>query len=243
MTARKGRIALVTGAGQRVGQAIALALGAEGMRVAVHHHASSDGARKTASALRGMGAESATFAADLRDPAAPERLIADVVKRFGGIDVLVNSAAVMQRIALDAITARDWDETFAINTRSPFFLSLAAARAMGERGGAIVNVADHLAHESWPMLVPHAVSKSALEAVTRQLAVQLAPHVRVNAVAPGAVLAPDGWPAAARKKFEQETPLQRLGSPDDVAQAVVYLASAPYVTGHVLFVDGGRHLI
>jgi pteridine reductase len=241
MTAHKGRIALVTGAGQRVGQAIALALGAEGMRVAVHHHASSDGARKTASALRGLGAESATFAADLHDPATPERLIADVVKRFGGIDLLVNSAAVMQRVALAAVTARDWDETFAINTRAPFFLSLAAARAMGERGGAIVNVADHLAHESWPMLVPHAVSKSALEAVTRQLAVQLAPHVRVNAVAPGAVLAPDGWPAAARRKFEEETPLRRLGSPDDVAQAVLYLASAPYVTGHVLFVDGGRH--
>jgi len=243
MTARKGRIALVTGAGQRVGQAIALALGAEGMRVAVHHHASSDGARKTASALRGLGAESATFAADLRDPAAPDRLIADVVRHFGRIDLLVNSAAVMQRVALEAVTAGDWDTTLAINARAPFFLSLAAARAMGERGGAIVNIADHLAHESWPMLVPHAISKSALEAVTRQLAVQLAPRVRVNAVAPGAVLAPDGWPAAARKKFEEETPLKRLGSPDDVAQAVVYLASAPYVTGHVLYVDGGRHLI
>ena len=92
------------------------------------------------------------------------------------------------------------------------------------------------------MLVPHAASKGALETITRQLAVQLAPSVRVNAVAPGAVLAPEGWPDAARRRYEETTPLRRLGTPDDVAQAVVYLASAPYVTGHVLFVDGGRHL-
>lgn len=242
MRALKGRVALITGAGQRVGQAIALALGAEEMRVAVHHHASAEGARRTASALRGLGVETATFAADLREPTAPDRLIADVVAQFGALDVLVNSAAVMRRLALDAVTSAEWDETFAINARAPFFLSLAAARAMGTRGGVIVNIADHLAHESWPMLVPHAASKGALETITRQLAVQLAPHVRVNAVVPGAVLPPDGWPEEARRRFEEETPLRRLGSPDDVAQAVVYLASAPYVTGHLLVVDGGRHL-
>ena len=242
MSALSGRVALVTGAGQRVGQAIALALGAEGMRVAVHHHDSVDGARKTASALRGLGVETGTFAADLHDATTPERLIGDVVKLFGTIDLLVNSAAVMRRLALDTVTPAEWDETFAINARAPFFLSLAAARAMGTRGGVIVNIADHLAHESWPMLVPHAASKGALETVTRQLAVQLAPHVRVNAVVPGAVLPPAGWPVEAQKKFVESTPLKRLGSPDDVAQAVVYLASAPFVTGHLLFVDGGRHL-
>jgi pteridine reductase len=242
MSALRGGVALVTGAGQRVGQAIALALGAEGMRVAVHHRASAEGARRTASALRGLGVESATFAADLVDPDAPNRLVGDVAARFGRLDLLVNSAALMRRIALDEVTPAMWDETFALNARAPFFLALAAARAMGEPGGAIVNIADHLAHESWPMLVPHAVSKGAIEVITRQLAVQLAPRVRVNAVAPGAVLAPDGWPEAARKRFEEETPLRRLGTPDDVAQAVVYLASAPYVTGQVLFVDGGRRL-
>jgi len=242
MTSLKGRVALVTGAGQRVGQAIALALGAEGMRVAVHHHASAGGARRTASALRGLGVDTGVFAADLRDAATPERLIADVTAQFGALDLLVNSAAIMRRLALDEVTSADWDETFALNARAPFFLSLAAARAMGERGGAIVNIADHLAHESWPLLVPHAASKGALETITRQLAVQLAPRVRVNAVVPGAVLPPEGWPEAARRKFEEQTPLQRLGSPDDVAQAVVYLASARFVTGHLLFVDGGRHL-
>jgi pteridine reductase len=242
VSALKGGVALVTGAGQRVGQAIALALGAEGMRVAVHYYASGEGARRTASALRGLGVESATFAADLRDADAPTCLVAQVTEHFGTLDLLVNSAAMMRRLPLETVTAAEWDETFAVNTRAPFFLALAAARAMGERGGAIVNIADHLAHESWPMLVPHAVSKGAVETITRQLAVQCAPRVRVNAVVPGAVLAPEGWPAEAQKTFEAGTPLRRLGTPDDVAQAVVYLAAAPYVTGDVLFVDGGRHL-
>lgn len=243
MSPLRGNVALVTGAGQRVGQAIALALGAEGMRVAVHYHASSEGARKTASALRGLGTENELFAGDLRDPEVPNRLIADVVARFGRIDLLVNSAAVMPRLPLDTVTPAEWDETFAVNTRAPFFLALAAARAMGERGGAIVNICDHLAHESWPRLVPHAATKGALETITRQLAVQLAPAVRVNGVVPGAVLPPTDWPDSARREFIASTPLRRLGAPDDVAQAVVFLASAPYVTGHLLFVDGGRHLV
>lgn len=237
-----GRVALVTGAGQRVGQAIALALGAEGFRVAVHYHASADGARRTTTALRGLGAESAAFAADLSSPDAPGALVEQVTAHFGALDLLVNSAAIMRRLSLETLTPAEWDETFAVNARAPFFLSLVAARAMGARGGVIVNIADHLAHESWPLLVPHAISKGAVESMTRQLAVRLAPLVRVNAVVPGAVLAPDGWPAAAQQKFVDATPMRRLGTPDDVAQAVIYLASASYVTGEVLFVDGGRHL-
>lgn len=237
-----GRVALVTGAGQRVGQAIALALGAEGYRVAVHYNASADGAKKTAAALRGLGVANKVFAADLSLPDTPAVLAEQVAAHFGALDLLVNSAAVMRRLSLDTLTTAEWDETMAVNARAPFFLSIAAARAMGERGGAIVNIADHLAHESWPMLVPHAISKGAVESMTRQLAAQLAPRVRVNAIVPGAVLAPDGWPEDAQQKFVSGTPMKRLGTPDDVAQAVVYLASASYVTGEVLFVDGGRHL-
>ena len=242
MSALAGRVALVTGAGQRVGQAIALALGAEGCRVAVHYHASTMGAHKTAAALRGLGVETDIFAADLSEPDAPTALVERVVARFGALDLLVNSAAVMHRLPLETVTPAEWDATFAVNARAPFFLSLAASRVMGERGGAIVNIADHLAHESWPLLVPHAISKGAVETMTRQLAVQCAPRVRVNAVVPGAVLAPEGWPAAAQQAFVEATPMLRLGTPDDIAQAVLYLASATYVTGAVLFVDGGRHL-
>lgn len=242
MTGLAGRIALVTGAGRRVGQSIALALGAEGCRVGVHYHGSKIGAHRTAAALRGLGVETEVFSADLSKPDAPGLLVEQVAAHFGGLDLLVNSAAVMNRLPLETVTEAEWDETFAVNARAPFFLSLAAARVMGERGGAIVSIGDHLAHESWPLLVPHAVSKGAVETMTRQLAAQFAPRVRVNAVVPGAVLAPEGWPAAARQKFIDGTPMQRLGVPDDVAQAVVYLASASYVTGEVLFVDGGRHL-
>jgi pteridine reductase len=242
MSPAGGKVALVTGAGQRVGQAIALALGAEGYRVAVHYHASADGAKKTASALRGLGVETEIFGADLAKADAPAALVQKVAKRFGRLDLLVNSAAVMRRLALDTVTPAEWDETFAVNARAPFFLSLAAAGVMEATGGAIVNIADHLAHESWPLLVPHGISKAAVEAMTRQLAKQLAPKVRVNAVVPGAVLAPEGWPEEAQRKFVEATPLRRLGTPDDVAQAVLFLASAPFVTGEVLFVDGGRHL-
>lgn len=242
MTNLTGRVALVTGAGQRVGQAIALALGAEGMRVAVHHHASADGAKRTSSALRGLGVSTAVFGADLSDAAAPERLVDEVASHFGSLDLLVNSAAIMRRLPLDRVTPAQWDETMAVNTRAPFFLALEAAKIMGAKGGAIVNIADHLAHESWPALVPHGVSKGALETITRQLAVQLAPKIRVNAVVPGAVLPPEGWSDEAQRTFIEATPLRRIGSADDVAQAVVYLASAPYVTGQLLFVDGGRHL-
>ena len=203
MSPLAGRVALVTGAGQRVGQAIALALGAEGCRVAVHYHASKAGAHKTAAALRGLGVETDVFAADLSDPDAPAALVAQVAARFGALDLLVNSAAVMRRLPLETVTPAEWDATFAVNARAPFFLSLAAARVMGERGGAIVNIADHLAHESWPLLVPHAISKGAVEAMTRQLAVQCAPRVRVHAVVAGAVLAPDGWPAEAQQAFDE----------------------------------------
>lgn len=242
MSGLTGKVALVTGAGRRVGQAIALALGAEGCRVAVHYHESELGAHRTAAALRGLGVETDVFAADLSTSDAPGMLVERVAAHFGGLDLLVNSAAVMHRLPLESVTPAEWDETFAVNARAPFFLSLAAARVMGERGGAIVSIADHLAHESSPLLVPHAISKGAVETMTRQLAARFAPRVRVNAVVPGAVLAPEGWPPAARQKFIDTTPMQRLGTPDDVAQAVLYLASATYVTGELLCVDGGRHL-
>ncbi|MBI3566946.1 MAG: SDR family oxidoreductase [Gemmatimonadetes bacterium] len=241
MSALAGQVALVTGGGRRVGRAIALALGEAGARVAVHHHGSADGARETVAAIAALGGEGATFAADLRDAAAPAALVDDVTRRFGRVDLLVNSAASMMRTPLSSVTAAEWDEVFALNLRAPFFLSLAAARAMGLAGGAIVNISDHMGFESWPQFVPHGVAKAAVADMTRALAAALAPRVRVNAVAPGTVLAPEGWPAVEQAKAAAATPLKRLGTPEDVAGAVLYLASAPYVTGETIFVDGGRH--
>ena len=236
-----GRVALVTGAGHRLGRAIAVALGADGAHVAVHYHESAEPARATVKAIEDAGGAASAFRADLRDAGAAAELPKDVVNACGRLDVLVNSAASMMRTPLDTVTPAQWDEVFTLNLRAPFFLSLAAARAMGERGGVIVNISDHMGFESWPAFVPHGVSKAGVAAMTRALAGALAPRVRVNAVAPGAVLPPEGWPAAEQERYAGETPLARIGTPDDVIAAIRYLIEATYVTGETLFVDGGRH--
>ena len=209
--------------------------------MAVHYHGSEGAARATVKAIESAGGAASVFRADLRDAGAASSLAGDVVRACGRLDVLVNSAATMMRTPLDTVTPAQWDDVFALNLRAPFFLSLAAARAMGAQGGVIVNISDHMGFESWPGFVPHGVSKAAVASMTHALAGALSPFVRVNAIAPGAVLAPEGWPPVQEKKFNAATPLRRIGTPEDVARAVLYLVSADYVTGEVLFVDGGRH--
>lgn len=237
-----GRVALVTGAGRRIGRAIATALGQRGMRVAVHYHGSEDGARATAADVERGGGAAVLFRADLSDPLGPERLVNEVAGRMGALDVLVNSAAIMERTPIDSVTPADWDATFSLNARAPFFASLAACRHMAERGGAIVNIADLAALETWPAYIPHGLSKTVVVQMTRALARTLAPAVRVNAVAPGAVMLPEGWDAEAGERLRRTTPLKRLGSANDVVGAVIYLLEADYVTGETLVVDGGRHV-
>ena len=236
----RGRIALVTGAGRRVGRAIALALGARGMRVAVHYNRSAQGAEETAALVARDGGEARTFAADLSEEGAPEALVRQVASDMGALDVLVNSAAIMERTPVGTVTVEQWDGMFAINLRAPFFAAQAAAAVMGERGGAIVNIADLAAFETWPGYVPHSITKAGVVQMTRALARVLAPRIRVNAVAPGAVLLPHDWDQGAADRLARTTPLRRLGTPEDVAAAVCYLVEADYVTGETLLVDGGR---
>jgi pteridine reductase len=237
-----GRVVLVTGAGRRVGRAIALALAAKQMRVAVHYHASVGEAEETARLARAAGAPDAwTIAADLRDAAACARLIDDVAERGKALDVLVNSAAEMHRTPFDSVTPEEWDDIMALNLKSPFFCSQAAARHMTD-GGAIVNIADLAALETWPEYIPHGISKAGVMQMTRALARKLAPKIRVNAVVPGAVLLPEHWTKEDADKLIRTTPLARLGAPEDVALAVIYLLEADYVTGDAIVVDGGRHL-
>ena len=237
-----GRIALVTGAGRRVGRAIAVGLGARRMRVAVHYNGSENGARETAAEIERAGGAAELFQADLADPTGPPSLVDDVARRLGRLDVLVNSAAVMHRTPLDSVTPHDWDTTFALNARAPFFTSLAARPHLSERGGAIVNIADLAAFETWPAYIPHGLSKSVVVQMTRALARTLAPSIRVNAVAPGVVMIPEGWDAEVGERLRRTTPLKRLGSANDVVGAVVYLLEADYVTGETIVVDGGRHI-
>lgn len=238
----RGRNALVTGAGHRVGRAIALALAARGMKVAVHYHGAAEGAEETVRLARSAGGDGWAMRADLRTAAAAEQAVRDAAAHFGTLDVLVNSAAIMLRTPVDTVTAEQWDEMMAINLRAPFFCARAAAAVMGARGGAIVNIADLAGMEAWPAYVPHGISKAGVIQMTRALARTLAPHVRVNAVAPGAVLLPESWNDADATRLASTTPLGRIGTPGDVAQAVCYLLEADYVTGEVLIVDGGRHI-
>jgi pteridine reductase len=238
----EGRVALVTGAGTRVGRVIALALGRAGMKVGVHYAGSQKGARETAEQIIAAGSDARTLPGDLTDPATGPRLVEHTNKVFGSFDVLVNSAAVMLRTPVGEVLVEDWDAMFALNLRAPFFLCQSAARAMGERGGCIVNIADLAAFESWRNYIPHSITKAGIVQMTRGLAHALAPKIRVNAIAPGAVLLPEGWPQQETDKLVSTTPLGRIGKPEDVAQAVLYLLSADYVTGETIIVDGGRHV-
>ena len=237
-----GRVALVTGAGRRVGRAIALALAAKQMRVAVHFHASAEEAEETVRLARVAGARDAwTISADLRDSSACIRLINEVADRGTALDVLVNSAAEMHRTPFDSVSSEEWDDVMALNLKSPFFCSQAAARRMID-GGVIVNIADLAALETWPEYIPHGISKAGVMQMTRALARRLAPKIRVNAVVPGAVLLPEHWTKEDADKLIRTTPLARLGAPEDVAHAVIYLLESDYVTGDAVIVDGGRHL-
>ena len=234
-------VALVTGAGHRVGRAIALALGARGWRVAVHYHRAAGGADETVATIHDAGGHAVAFDADLSDPATAASLTTRVVAALGRLDVLVNSAARMERTPIGATTASLFDAIIALNLRAPFLLAQAAAGVMPP-GGAIVNIADHMAEEPWPDYAVHGISKAGIVAMTRHLAAALAPGIRVNAVSPGFVLAPEGLPAGAAERFAAQTPLARIGTPDDIAHAVLHLLDATYMTGETLHVDGGRRV-
>ena len=242
MTELAGRVALVTGAGRRVGRAIAVALGAQGMRVAVHYNESVEGARDTASMIEDGGGSAALVRADLSQVTACEQLIDALVLEHGELHTLVNSAAVMQRTPIGSVTEHEWDTMFALNARAPFFLAQHAAPVLRLAKGNIVNIADLAAFETWTGYVPHGMTKAAVVQMTRALAHALAPEVRVNGVAPGVVLLPEGFNADDAEHLRRTTPMRRIGTPEDVAQAVLYLVRAEFVTGEVIKVDGGRHV-
>jgi pteridine reductase len=236
------RVTLVTGGARRLGAAIVRSFAAAGDALVVHYGSSAEEAETLAAELRRSGTDVVLVQGDLRDPAAPERIVAEAMRAFGQLDVVISSASRMMRHTLDQVTADDWDTVHAINLRAPFFLMRAAGRVMSD-GGVIVQMADHLAHETgFPTLYPHQISKSAIPQLVRVMAQAFAPRIRVNAVEPGLVLAPADLTDAKMTKFLADVPLGRSGSPDDVIGAIHYLVNAPYVTGTVLTVDGGRRL-
>lgn len=239
----RGRVALVTGAGRRLGQALARALAGRGMTLAIHHHASSSGAAALRDEIVAAGGRAACFAADLSDAAAAAELPRRVAAELGGLDVLVNSAAVMHRRTFEETTPADWDATLDLNLRGIFFCTQGAAPALRAARGKVVNLADLSGLEPWPGFAAHSVSKAGVVMLTRVLALALAPEVTVNAIAPGAVLVPEEYDAEERERLARATPLGRLGDPGDVTAALLYLLEGgDFMTGEVVTVDGGRHL-
>lgn len=237
-----GKVALVTGSGVRVGKRIALALGARGMHLAVHYHGSGGAAEETVAEIRALGVEAEPFQGDLARLEDIRTLIAAIDERWGRLDVLVNSAAIFPRTPWDEIDEATWDRTLAVNLKGPFFTAWHAAGLMRRNGGGkIVNIADWAGLRPYRHYLPYVISKGGIITMTKAMAKELAPEIAVNAVAPGPVMLPEDFEPAAAERIRKATLLQQLGSPDDVAQSVVYLvAMTDFVTGHVLVVDGGR---
>ena len=237
----EGAAALVTGAGRRVGQAIAIGLAQAGCDVAVHYHGSSEGAQETARAIEQAGRRAALFQADLSDAAAARKLADLAARAFNRLDIVVNSAAIMVREPVEEVTPDSWDATVDLNLRAVFFVSQGAIPHLRRSKGKIVNIADLAGLEPWPAYVTHCVSKAGVIMLTKALARALAPDIAVNAIAPGAVMLPDEWDEKSREHIQATTPLARLGSSADVVAAVKFLLSGTdYVTGTILVVDGGR---
>jgi pteridine reductase len=243
--ALKGKTALVTGAARRVGAGIVRALHGAGANLVLHYRSSADDAAALERELNTARAGSArTVEGDLLEVAQLPALVRAASDAFGGLDILVNNASTFYPTPLGDITAIDWDDLIGTNLRAPLFLAQAAAPLLHEARGLIVNLAD--IHGVMPLrrYPVYSVAKAGLIMLTKSLARELGPHVRVNAVAPGPVMwAEDGPDAALRERIVQRTALKRAGSPADVARACLFFATeAPYVTGQILAVDGGRSI-
>lgn len=235
------QVALVTGAGHRLGRAFAVALGERGAAVAVHYNAAGEKARETVSMIAAAGGSAQAFQSDLTRPDGPHSLVDAVMRDMGGLDILINSAAVMERTPLGEVSVADWDRMFALNLRAPFFLAQAAANVM-RPGSAIINISDLAAYESWPVYIPHSITKAGINRMTESLARSLGPDIRVNAIAPGVVLMPERCSEEDAQRLAVTTPLGRLGDPSDVVGAMNYLLDAQFVTGETIVVDGGRRV-
>ena len=240
-----GKAALITGGARRVGAATARRLHAAGASVLLHYRDSEGDAAKLEAELNALRPKSAArVKAELLAPIAPRALVSAALQAFGRLDLLVNNASSFFPVSVGAIEASHWEELIGSNLRAPLFICQEAAAELAGREGSIVNIVDIHAERPLRGYPLYSIAKAGLAAMTRSLAVELAPRVRVNGVAPGAIAWPeDGqFEPAERERVVATTPLGRVGSPEDVAQAVHFLACAPYVTGQIIAVDGGRSI-
>lgn len=243
-----GQVALVTGSAHRVGRAIAVELARCGVHILVHYHTSpAETVRDALQEIKSLGVDAFAVQADISTAVGVETVFGAVREHFGRLHILVNSASNFQKRTLLEVTLEEWQETMSINLTAPFLCTQAAVALMRKNDpscGAIVNICDKGAVEPWPEYAHHGVSKAGLLALTKVSAASLGPDIRVNAVIPGPVMKPAGrdmsdeqWAGVGKM-----LPLERTGSPEDVARAVVYLVSEDFLTGAVLHVNGGEHL-
>jgi pteridine reductase len=211
--------------------------------VALHYGRSRDSAEETVAAIKALGSDAVAIQADLSLSGSASGVIGRAVDRFGGVDILVNSAAIFKPGDLTDTTEALWDEHFSINLRAPFFLCQAfAARSGGERKGHIVNISDWRGIRPGPHHLAYTLTKSAIVTMTRSLALALAPHIQVNAIAPGAILPPPGEGREYLERLAERIPLRRPGAPEDVARTLLFLLDSDFITGEVICVTGGEQL-
>jgi len=242
--ALRDKAVLITGAARRVGRRLALDMAGEGWSVAVHYHASHDEAEALAAEIRGRGVDAVALAGDLAEPEVPDRLIAEARDRLGPLTCLVNNASRFEPDEVGSLTQESWSRHMDTNLRAPVFLAQAfAAQRPAQAEGNIVNIIDQRVWKLTPHYFSYTASKSALWTATRTLAQALAPDIRVNAIGPGPAL-PN--PRMAEEDFERQktlTLLRRGTSPEEISSALRYILNAPAMTGQMIVLDGGQHLV
>jgi len=240
----KNRVALVTGAGRRIGRAIALALAAHGTSIAVHYRTSQSEAEAVVAEITSSGGKARAFCANLEHVAEIEQMVANVLDAFGRIDILVNSASIFAPTPIEELTERDWDANLDTNLKAPFFLSKFAGAAMRQQGaGKIVNLGDWAGIRPYKDYLPYSVSKSGLIGLTKALAKELAPEVQVNCIALGMVIPPENYSKEEVERLVSRTLTKKMGTLEDVARAVVFFCETDFATGTVLALEGGRLLL
>ena len=237
------RAALVTGAGQRIGRAIALGLGAAGWSVAVHHRDSAADADETVAKLAAAGGRAAALAADLGDEAEATDLPRRAVEARGPLGCLVNNASLFEYDSAESATRESWEAHMAVNLRAPFLMSQAFAKGLpAGAAGAIINILDQRVWNLTPHFISYTLSKSGLWTLTQTLALALAPAIRVNAIGPGPVLASTRQSEAQFRTLAENTPLGHGAQPQEISDAVRFILAAPAMTGQMMALDGGQHL-
>lgn len=240
----KDKVAFITGAAMRVGRTIALTLAEKGAHIAFTYLTDKEPWPDTLAEIEAKGVSALALPLDVRQPEQPRQVVEKVIEKFGRIDILVNSASVWLSAPFVEISFEQWQAALSINLTGPFLCSQAVAPYMlKQESGLIINITDLSAFQTWPKSAHHAASKAGLVALTRVMATDLAPYVRVNAIAPGTVLLPDNASEAKKQWAVENSLLKRVGTPEDVAKTIIFLAEMDFATGAVYFMDGGRALL